>query len=199
MAHAQKRGVDATEHGRDARIASLRSSSVSSQRKEAIALLDPDRPLTEQQVKFARLWAKGESPTSAAILAGYSESCANAYSWKLRQDPGVLKIYNAEKLKYEAACDMSRKKVMDMLIDGFETAKLVCEPASMIAAAREIGKMCGYYAPVETKLAVSITGNIMVDRLNKLSDAELMKLIEAPADGDDPSIIDVDEDGNPVA
>ena len=45
---------------------------------------------------------------------------------------------------------MTRKKVMDMLLESYDMAKLMAEPASMVSAAREIEKMCGYYAPVES-------------------------------------------------
>ena len=51
----------------------------------------------------------------------------------------------------------------------------------MVAAAREVGKMCGYYAPVEHKMKVDVTGNIVVDKLNSMSDAELLKLITGGA------------------
>ena len=114
-------------------------------------------PPTSPQLR----WPRSSAPTSPSPT-----SSAN-----------VLKLYHEEKAKYEAAGDMTRKKVMDMLLESYDMAKLMAEPASMVSAAREIGKMCGYYAPVESRVKVDVSGNVMLDRLNNLSDAELLKLI----------------------
>ena len=107
--------------------------------------------------------------------AGYNDGASIAY--RMVKMPNVLKLYHEEKAKYEAAGDMTRKMVMDMLLESYDMAKLMAEPASMVSAAREIGKMCGYYAPVESRVKVDVSGNVMLDRLNNLSDAELLKLI----------------------
>jgi len=84
---------------------------------------------------------------------------------------------------------------MDMHLEAFEMAKLMSEPATMVSAAREVGKMCGYYAPVEHKLKVDITGNIMVDRLNSMSDAELLKVITSGNALELPHAIEVGDSG----
>ena len=65
---------------------------------------------------------------------------------------------------------------MDMLIEAYDTAKLLSEPASMVSAAREIGKMCGMYNEVK-KVEVSVTGDIMLYKMNQLSDEDLVRLI----------------------
>lgn len=141
--------------------------------------VSPDKPLTDKQKLFVKFWAQGESIHTASSRAGYADCGTLAY--RMVRMPNVLRLYEAEKAKYEAVADMSRKKVMDMLLESFDMAKLMAEPASMVSAAREIGKMCGYYAPVERK--ISITGNVIVDKMNKLSDAELLKILEGSAQG----------------
>jgi hypothetical protein len=47
----------------------------------------------------------------------------------------------------------------------------------MVSAAREIGKMCGYYEPVKIKHEVSIEGKVVVERLNNMSDQDLLAFI----------------------
>lgn len=138
-------------------------------------LVDPNKPLNEKQKLFVKYWAEGESISSASARAGYND--AATYAYRMTKMPNVLALYSQIKAKYEKAGDMSRKKVMDMLIDSYDMAKLMAEPSTMVAAAREVGKMCGYYAPVEHKMKVDVTGNIVVDKLNSMSDAELLKLI----------------------
>lgn len=181
MPSFQKRGAEATPAGSAKRIATLRASSPSGNTKAGLAKFNPDRPLTEQQKKFALLWANGESPNSAAVKAGYATSCATTVAWKLRQDPAVLRIYNAEKLKYEEAAQITRKEVIDGLLEAALQAKLMGEPSSMVSAWREVGKILGYYAPIKSHVQISVTGNVLIDRLKNLSDAELLALSEAPA------------------
>jgi phage terminase small subunit len=142
---------------------------------EGAESVDPDKPLTEKQKLFVKFWAEGNSITSASSQAGYADGGTLAY--RMVRMPNVLRLYNEIKLKYEEAGDMSRKKVMDMLLESYEMAKLMAEPSTMVAAAREVGKMCGYYAPVETRVKLDVSGNVVHQRLNSLSDAELLELI----------------------
>lgn len=137
--------------------------------------IDPDKPLTAKQKLFAKLWAQGETISTATARAGY-ESCPT-YGYRLVRQPNVLALYNEEKRLYEEASQMTRKKVMDMLLESYDAAKMVNEPASMVSAAREIGKMCGYYEPVTRKLDITVNGNVINDRLNRMSDAEILDFI----------------------
>lgn len=152
--------------------------------------VDPDKPLTAQQLAFAQAWATGESIGSAALRAGYAD---DGIGYRMVRMPNVRRAYDAEKAKYEEACQMTRKKVMDMLIESFDMAKLMAEPSSMVSAAREIGKMCGYYEPVKLSVTHNHQGEVAVRQLNAMSDSELLKLITggsalalpAPKDSDE--------------
>lgn len=184
------RGVDP-----QATIGQARSRGIDTSTNEGAAMVSPDKPLTEKQKLFVKHWAEGESISSASARAGYADGGTLAY--RMVRMPNILALKAKYEAAYEAASQMSRKKVMDMLIESYDMAKLTSEPATMVSAAREIGKMCGYYAPVEVKMKVDVTGNIVVDRLNALSDAELLKIITTgdapdllPAPDDD--VIDVD-------
>ena len=146
------------------------------------ALVSSDKPLTDQQRAFVRLWASGESITAASIKAGYNDGASIAY--RMTKMPNILKLYDIEKQHYEEASQMTRKRVMDGLLEGVEMAKLMAEPASMISGWREIGKMCGYYEPTRHKIDVNVTGNIVMERMNRLSDSELLKLITQGGDSE---------------
>lgn len=145
----------------------------------ACELIDVNKPLTDKQKLFVKLWAQGESITSASVKAGYNDGASIAY--RMVRMPNILAL----KAKYEAEWieenQMSRKRVMDGMLEAIEMAKLMAEPASMISGWREIGKICGYYAPVEVKMKVDVTGNIMLDKMNGMSDAELLKVITEQA------------------
>lgn len=170
-----KRGKNAIKKVEKIRIAALRKHGVEGNSIKQIEQNQVDRPLTEKQLLFVRLWAQGETPRTASVLAGYSESSSNI-AWKLTRDPAILKLYNAEKKLYEEAGKMTKKRVMDMLEEAYDCAKLVNEPSSMVAAAREIGKMCGYYEP-EKHIHIH-AGAKLVEKMQTLSDEELLEVME---------------------
>lgn len=171
-----KRGKNAIAKVQKIRIKALREMKVPNNTLKAIENKNADRPLTDKQRMFCRYWAQGETPRTAAIMAGYSETSA-AIGWQLSKDPAILKIYLAEKKEYEAAKGHTKARVMEMLQEAYDCAKLICEPSTMVAAARELGKMAGHYEP-ERHLHIHAGGKLL-DRLNTLSDDELLKLIEA--------------------
>lgn len=156
------------------------------------ALVDPNKPLTDKQRAFVKFWASGESIHSASAKAGYADGGTLAY--RMVHMPNVLKLYNEERARYEQVTGMTFQKVVDMHLEAFEMAKLMAEPGAMVAAAREVGKMHGYYAPVEKK--ITITGNKALDRINALSDEDLLKLLED--EGDAPLTMIEDMSGSPT-
>lgn len=136
--------------------------------------VSPDKPLTELQRAFVKLRAAGEPPTNALFRAGFSESNPK-YAYRLEAMPNIARALAAERAAYAKAAEISKKDVMDMLKEAYDMAKLMSEPASMVSAAREIGKMCGYYEPKKVDLTISTAGKRKVEQL---SDEDLFKMIE---------------------
>lgn len=58
-------------------------------------------------------------------------------------------------------------------------AKLQCNPAGMVAAWKQVGHLMGYYSPERIKVDVNVARSLEMGRMNQLSDAELLKIIEA--------------------
>ena len=172
---AKKRGKQATEETKARNIAVARTA-INTGSYEGAESIDPDKPLTEMQRSFVKHWAAGESLMAAAKRAGYDDKSLT-YAYRLAKQPNVLKLYEEEKRLYEEASNMSRKKVMDMLVEAYDMAKLMAEPASMVGAAREIGKMCGYYEPVAKKVDITVNGKALTKRLDQMSDEDLAKMI----------------------
>lgn len=135
--------------------------------------IDPDKPLTEKAKLFVKFWAQGESVYSAATRAGYGDGAT--YAYRLVHYPQAKALYAQEKALYEQAAQMTRKKVMDMLVESYDMAKMAAEPASMVSAAREIGKMCGYYEPQKIKIEHSMADG--AQRMDRLTDDELLEVI----------------------
>ena len=164
-----RRQVDPTRGVATARQAAKTNNSAASASE-----IDVDKPLTDKQKAFVQSWAKGNSIGRACLDAGFAE---DSIGYRLVRQPNVLALKAQLSSKYEEEAQMDRKQVMDGFKEAIEMAKLMAEPANMIAGWREIGKMCGYYAPVETRVKVDVSGNIVLDKMNSLSDAELLKII----------------------
>jgi hypothetical protein len=80
--------------------------------------------------------------------------------------------------RYEASIVASRKQVLEGFLEAIEQAKLMSEPATQIAGWREIGRMCGYYAPEVKEVNVNVTAKRVIGQLETLSDEALLEMIE---------------------
>lgn len=145
----------------------------------AAAKVSPDKPLTEQQRAFAKHWARGETIANAMIRAGYGAS--DSLGYRMAKMPNILRTYNAEKAKYEEAAQMTRKKVMDGLLEGIDMCKLTSDGPGIINGWKTVGQMCGYFEPVKRRLDINVTGSIEMNRLNRMSDADLLRVIQQGA------------------
>ena len=143
------------------------------------AMVDENKPLTEKQRAYVQARSRGEPVSNAMALAGYN----NQISWGHRMEkmPNIRKAMALEAQKYAEASQMTRKKVIDMQLEAFERAKLIDEPASMVSAAREIGKMCGFYEPKKVELTVNGTVKHEIHRFEGMTDSELLEVISQGA------------------
>ena len=160
------------ERGVDVVRARATKSTVSA---AAAAEIDVNKPLTDKQKAFVQSWAKGNSIGRASLDAGFSD---DGMGYRLARAPNVLALKAQYAAAYEQTAEMDRKQVMDGLKESIEMAKLMSEPSSMIQGWKTIAQMCGYMAPVETKLKIDVTGNVTMTKLTQMTDAELLEAIE---------------------
>lgn len=139
-------------------------------------LTSPLQFLTDQQRLFVEQIIKGKGPKVAARIAGYANPDIQGYA--IVKSHKVSEAIKYLHKKHEKAADMSRKKVMDGMLEAIEMAKLQADPGNMISGWREIGRMCGYYAPEVKKIDINITAKRVIDKMETLSDEDLVKMIE---------------------
>lgn len=141
----------------------------------AAAAVSPDKPLTEKQKAYAVARASGESIPNSMQIAGYNEQFS--YGYRMDKMPNIRAAVAREAALYAEASQMTRKKVIDMQLDAFAMARMMSEPASMVSAAREIGKICGLYEP--QKVEVNMNGTIQheVHRFESMSDQDLLEML----------------------
>lgn len=159
----------------DERISEIRDKAVNTSTMAMAALVPEDKALTEMQKLFVKYWVEGDNIPNAMRRAGYNEQIS--YGYRMAKMPNILKAKAEYHRLYTEASRMTKKKVLDMLQEAYDVAKTVSEPSSMVSAAREIGRMCGFYEPTRVQVDVNVAGGAM-DRLNRLSDEELLKIID---------------------
>lgn len=140
------------------------------------SLTSPLHYLTDQQRQFVDHIVKGKAPVVAARLAGYANPEKQAYN--IVKSPKIAAAIKHLHKKHEKAADMSRKKVMDGMLEAIDMARLQADAGNMISGWREIGRMCGYYAPEVKKIDISISAKRVIDKMETLSDDDLVKMIE---------------------
>jgi len=140
-----------------------------------------EKQLTPKQRLFIKFVGEGDSQKNAAIRAGVKPTASSSTSSQWCQMPIIAKLIGEERKKYEIASQLTKEKVMGMHLEAYNMAKLMAEPMTMVSAARELGKLCGYYDPVRVQVDVNVSGQVALERMNALSDAELLKLISEGA------------------
>lgn len=173
-------------------VARARQALKSTSSAAGAAEISPDKPLTDKQKVFVDSWARGNSIGRASLDAGFAD---DGMGYRLVRMPNVLKLKAQYEAKYEAESQMSRKKVMDGLLEAIEMAKLMAEPATMISGWTAVAKMCGYMAPVEHKMKVDVTGSVTMQKLTAMSDAELLEMIERGPRNDSTQLLTDQTDG----
>ena len=137
-----------------------------------------DKPLTAQQRAFVKARAEGDTITNSIIRAGYTGPLAKQRGFQTQSLPAVAAALEREREAFRVAAQTTKEEVMQMHKDAFDMARLLSEPATMVSAAREIGKLCGYYEPKKIDLNINVNGSVRLDQMSKMSDAELLKIIE---------------------
>ena len=141
---------------------------------------NPDGPLTDMQLMFVKHYVHDNLPKGAAgRMAGYSQ---NQQVTALLKNPKVIKAIAEARAEYAATTGMTRQKVIDGFVEAIDLGRIKGDPLAMVSGWREIGKMCGFYEPTKTKVEVSVNGRVMVERINSMSDEELLRLAEGEGD-----------------
>lgn len=171
-----KRGMDEINRPQVVQDNRQKYTSISNMPTHLVAeSVDPDRPLTEKAKLFVKFWAQGESIKAASEKAGYGDGAT--YAYKVARMPQAVALYNEEKRLYEESCQMTRKKVMDGLLEGIEMAKMMAEPATVINGWKTVGQMCGYFEPIKKRIELNVTGQLALNKMEQMSDAQLLDLL----------------------
>jgi phage terminase small subunit len=135
--------------------------------------------LTTKQAKWVDEYLACGNASASAVKAGFSTRGAGVAGNRMLKNANVQKALQARQAADATRLSIQREDVLNGLVEAAAMAKLQCDPAGMVAAWKQVGHLMGYYSPERIKVDVNVAGSLEMGRMNQLSDAELLKIIEA--------------------
>ena len=135
--------------------------------------------LPHRQLHFLEEYAVDGNGAAAAVRAGYSARSARQIANRLLTKDDIQQALKARQDEAAAKLAMTRQRMLGGLQEALATAREKRDPNAMIAALREIGKVCGFYAPETQRVVVSATGRGLKAKMEAMSDAELHQMAHA--------------------
>ena len=137
-----------------------------------------DNALTAKQARFVAEYLVDGNGTRAAVAAGYGVAGARVAACRTLANDNVQKALQARQSADATKLSIQRNDVLQSLLKAYNMALEQCNPAAMVSAARECGRLMGYYAPERQQVEVmNESKTASQERLKRMSDAELMTMI----------------------
>jgi hypothetical protein len=134
--------------------------------------------LSPKQAKFVAEYLVDGNGSRAALAAGYGESGRSVAAVRLLGNASVRAAIEARQGVDSQRLGLARQDVIQGLLEAVQMARERQEPAAMISAWRELGRLMGHYAPDRRQVEVTAVADVEIGRLERLSDAELVRLID---------------------
>jgi phage terminase small subunit len=134
--------------------------------------------ISAKRRRFAEEYVLDGNATAAAVRAGYSARSAHVTACRMLKDPVVQAAVAERQALVAEELEITRQEVMRGLLEAVEIARLQAEPAALVKAWSEIARICGYYQPERKQVEVSLSAKRVIDQLETMSDAELLRLAE---------------------
>lgn len=135
--------------------------------------------LNVKQSKFVAEYLIDANGSAAAVRAGYGVAGAKVTACRMLTRPNVQKALQARQAEDATRLSIARDDVLKGLLEAVAQAREQGNPMAMIRGWAEIGRLLGHYSQDRVKMDVSVGADVAIDRMDRLSDAELMKIIEA--------------------
>lgn len=132
--------------------------------------------LTVRQARFVEEYLVDANATQAAIRAGSAPAGAHVWASRTLRNPKVSAVLKKRLEADSERLRVSRERVVSMLLDSYELARNRQEPAAMVSASRELGRLLGYYEPSKAQIDISLREGLQ-KQMEAMSDEELMSLI----------------------
>lgn len=135
--------------------------------------------ITARRAKFIEEYLLDGNGTQAAIRAGYGAAGARVTAHRLLTNAAICSAIEARQRADAQRLGGQRQDVLKGLLEAVNMAREQTNPAAMVAALREIGKLMGLYAPKRVKVDLDARQAVDLGRLEAMSDEELVAVIDA--------------------
>lgn len=140
--------------------------------------------LTPKQTHYVKMRAAGYTPSASAEAAyGNPSACTRNES-----NPVIQAALRSMCQDTQERLNINREHCLRIMAEAVEMARIMSEPTTMIAGAREMAKMCGFYEPERREIAVTDQAGRLLHKVSQLTDSQLTKMLNSP----DTSIIDAE-------
>lgn len=133
--------------------------------------------MTPRQARFVEEFLIDANGTQAAIRTGTAPAGAHVWASRTLRNPKVAAALRRRQQADSVRLQVNRTKVVTMLLAGYELAKEKREPAAMVSAARELGRLFGFYEPIQARVELSASESRLHAQLRAMSDGELLRVI----------------------
>lgn len=134
--------------------------------------------LNEKQLRFIDEYCCSHSAADAARRAGYSTKTARSIGHELLTKPDVQAAIQARQAATALELGVTKQKVISDLLEAIQTARVQGNPGAMIAGAREIGKLLGFYEPETQRVELSVGDRGLAAKYQGMTDQELTAIID---------------------
>ena len=136
--------------------------------------------LTQKQQRFVAEYLVDGAGKRAALAAGYGLAGAAVTAYRLiHANQAVQAEIRARQAQDSQRLQISRETAIQGLLEAIAEAKAQANPAAMIQGWKAIAQMLGLFEPKRLAVEVSAAADAERGRLERMSDAELLRLMGA--------------------
>ena len=135
--------------------------------------------LTAKIARFVDEYSIDGNGAAAAVRAGYAANSARVTASRLLTKANIQEALADRQQALAARFDLDRQRLANELLKAADMAKAQGDPAGMVAAYREIGRMCGFYAPEKRAGAGFLADQAGLQAFEAMSDEELAAIVAA--------------------
>jgi len=134
--------------------------------------------LNEKRSRFVEEYSLTNCAAEAARRAGYSGKTARSIGHELLTIPDVQAAIQARQAATALELGITKQKVISDLLEAIQTAREQRNPGAMIAGAREIGKLLGFYEPEAQRVELTVNDRGLAAKYQGMTDEQLTAIID---------------------
>lgn len=145
--------------------------------------------LSPKQHRFIDQYMVDFNGAAAAVRAGYSRKCAREIAYELLTKPHILAALQARQAAEAERLGITRQRVVAGLLESIELAKNNSDPATCVRGWATLGQLMGYYPSKHHVVEVTAPSLADTAAYQRMTDADLMRLIEEGGGGLMPAVL----------